>query len=165
MHKLIYIVFIFLIIGCTKTVNQNGYLVFEHSEVMYFIPVKELSLETSAGSFYSENLNVGIGLGSVKIYFDSIRANLDTLRGCQINEDKSEQNSVLKILPVNIRYNILEKHNGNQKWTYRINNKIVQFYINTPELKLDTIIFLKLKQKNLIGEFHENLLTCPKKQE
>ncbi len=161
--RYIFLLLVFILISCSKSIEQNGYIVFVHPECWSFLPLKDLKMETSISSFYTKNIKIGQCIGG-DIYMDSIFAHIDTFEVYEIHKNKSKDKVILKILPAKIKYQIIKKQKDYQKSEYIIRNDTVRFYVNCSEIRLDTLILLGVQKKNLIGKYSENWTTCPRKK-
>jgi hypothetical protein len=159
-----------ILFGCqrNRVYHKDGYILFDNLEFFQFVPVKNMNLETSTSSFYSENLREGFQFMSRNNFFDTVYAKVDTFTLENRGKDSPKENQILKIVPVHIDYKMAPEiaqsnyHIGILPFTSKIRGKTITFLLNY-DVAFDIIKItpLQVKKRNRTGPLKERRTVCP----
>lgn len=160
----------FFLFGCQKNrvYHKDGYIVFFELEFFQFVPVKDMNLETSISSFYSENLKEGFQFMSNNNFFDTVYSKVDTFTLENRGKDIPKERRLLKIVPAHIDYRMAPEiaqsnyHIGVLPLTSKIRGKTITFLLNY-DVAYDIIKItpLHVKKRNRTGPLKERRTVCP----
>ena len=159
MRKLLFIcaVVILFLVGCRedKIYHEDGYIVFDNYDFIEFVPVKNINLETSISSLYTENLGEGLQFMSSKKFFDDVFSKIDTFNLENRDKDEPKEYWVLKIVPVHMEYKMYPKKFqplndlGIRPYTFKIRGRKVVLKINyNVKYEILKITPLPVKKRN-----------------
>lgn len=140
-----------------EIIHENGYILFDDLDFFQFVPAKNLNLETSTSSFYSQNLKRGFQFMSTTRYFDTIVLMADTFHIENRSADFAKDLQFLKIVPVHMDYKILPKEQqikyplGLRSYSVKIRSRVVKFIYDNTTIDIIKISPYKVKKRNKIN--------------
>jgi hypothetical protein len=150
--------------GCNNIRKEKGYIVQFMPNVLNFIPVKSMQLDSSTTSFYSSNFKNGFQFSVENIFKDKIITSMDTIKYRDLYEGSYFNYKFIYIAPVEIeykdiskdehRYNIDEIHN----YKMEIDGKEIIFFYSFRDYELVKISTLKTKFRKKMNSEDKILL-------
>lgn len=137
-----------------EIIHENGYIIFDDLEFFQFVPTKNLNLETSISSFYSQNLMRGIQFMSKNKYYDTLVFEADTFHIENRSAAFARDLQFIKIVPVHIDYKILSQEQqikyplGLRSYSVKIRGRVVKFIYDNTTIDIIRISPFKVKKRN-----------------